>query len=212
MIRYLLPLVIFLALVGLLWKGLSLDPRNIPSPLVGKPAPAFTLPQLYKEGTVSPDDLKGKVWVLNVWASWCVSCRAEHRVVTDFINKSGVDVLGLNYKDFGTEEYGNAAKQWLVQFGNPYSKIAVDATGRTGIDWGVYGVPESFVIDKKGIIRHKFTGPLDDKEVEEILTPLIEKLRLESSASSASPASSEGQAKSQVKVLGNVQVESKVAS
>ncbi len=179
MSRYLIPLVAFLALVVLLYKGLYLDSRVIPSPLVGKPAPAFTLPQLYKEGTVSPEDMRGKVWVLNVWASWCVSCRAEHKVVTDFVNKYNVDVLGLNYKDYGTEDYGSKAKQWLVQFGNPYSKIAVDQTGRTGIDWGVYGVPESFVIDKKGIIRYKFTGPLKQNDVDETLAPLVIKLREE---------------------------------
>ena len=182
MSRYLIPLIIFLALVGLLWKGLSINPRDIPSPLVGKPAPAFTLPQLYDEDkTVSPDDLKGKVWILNVWASWCVSCRAEHKVVTEFVNKDGIDVLGLNYKDYGTEEYGSAAKQWLAQFGNPYSKIAVDKTGRVGIDWGVYGVPESFVIDKKGIIRYKFTGPLKAEDIKNILIPLITTLRSENS-------------------------------
>ncbi len=180
MSRYLLPLVIFLALVVLLWKGLSLNPRDIPSPLVGKSAPAFTLPQLYEEDVmISPDNLKGKVWVLNVWASWCVSCRAEHKVVTDFVNKYNVDVLGLNYKDYGTEDYGAAAKQWLVQYGNPYSKIAVDKTGRAGIDWGVYGVPESFVIDKKGVIRYKFTGPLKAQDIDQTLAPLVKKLREE---------------------------------
>jgi len=180
MSRYLIPFVIFMVLVGFLWKGLSLDPRVIPSPLVGKQAPAFSLPQLYKEGeNISPQDLIGKVWILNVWASWCVSCRAEHEVVTEFVKRDGVDILGLNYKDYNTEEYGSVAKQWLKQFGNPYSKIAVDADGRTGINWGVYGVPESFVIDKKGIIRHKFTGPLNAQKIQEILEPLIIKLRAE---------------------------------
>ncbi len=181
MSRYLIlvPFVIFLALAGLLWMGLSIDPRHVPSPLIGKPAPAFNLPQLYKEGKVSPQDLKGKVWVLNVWASWCVSCRAEHEVVTEFVKKYKVDVLGLNYKDYATEEYGDAAKQWLARYGNPYSKIAVDTDGRVGIDWGVYGVPESFVIDQKGVIRYKFTGPLKTQDVEETLAPLIQRLRAE---------------------------------
>lgn len=178
--RYLIPLGVFLALVLLLWKGLSLNPRVIPSPLVGKPAPAFQLPQLYKQNEmVSPSDLKGKVWILNVWASWCVSCRAEHEVVTDFVDKEGIDVLGLNYKDYGTQEYGDAAKRWLKQFGNPYSKIAVDTRGKAGIDWGVYGVPESFVVDKQGIIRHKFTGPLKQQDVDDTLAPLVKKLRAE---------------------------------
>lgn len=180
MIRYAVPLVIFIALVGLLYVGLGINPRIVPSPLIDKPAPHFDLPQLYVENeTISPEDLKGKVWVLNVWASWCVSCRAEHEVVNNFVKTTGLDVLGLNYKDYGTEDYGAAAKAWLKQFGNPYSKIAVDASGRAGIDWGVYGVPESFVIDKKGLIRHKFTGPITEQDVQETLIPLINKLNAE---------------------------------
>lgn len=180
MTRYVLPLVIFLGLVGLLWVGLGINPRIVPSPLIDKPAPHFDLPQLYVEGeNITPADLKGKVWVLNVWASWCVSCRAEHEVVTRFVEKTGLDVLGLNYKDYGTEDYGSAAKQWLAQFGNPYSKIAVDTDGRAGIDWGVYGVPESFVVDKQGLIRYKFTGPLTELDVQRTLLPLIDKLKSE---------------------------------
>jgi cytochrome c biogenesis protein CcmG/thiol:disulfide interchange protein DsbE len=182
MIRYLLPLVGFIGLVLLLMFGLGNDPRYVPSPLVDKPAPAFSLPRLYQEDQkVSTENMKGHVWMLNVWASWCVSCRAEHEVVTDFVKQTGTKVLGLNYKDYGTEEYGNNAKGWLQQFGNPYSDIAVDTRGRTGIDWGVYGVPESFVVDKKGIIRHKFTGPLTAKDMTEILIPLINTLQAESS-------------------------------
>jgi len=180
MIRYFLPLIAFSGLVALMMFGLGNDPRHVPSPFVGKPAPTFTLPRLYKEGeTVSPEDMKGKVWILNVWASWCVSCRAEHEIVTRFVEKTGVSVLGLNYKDYGTEDYGSAAKSWLTQFEDPYSDIAVDVTGLTGIDWGVYGVPESFVIDKKGIIRRKFTGPISEEDVTETLTPLIHELRRE---------------------------------
>ena len=174
MIRY-IPLGIFALLVGLLYFGLGNDPRNIPSPLVGKSVPNFNLPQLYAaDKTVKPDDLLGKVWVLNVWASWCVSCRAEHAVVTQFVQDNQLTVLGLNYKDETRD-----AKAWLAQFGNPYSVIAVDADGRVGIDWGVYGVPESFIIDKKGIIRYKFTGPIDQKAVVDILKPMVDKLRTE---------------------------------
>ncbi|HHC74487.1 MAG TPA: DsbE family thiol:disulfide interchange protein [Thiothrix sp.] len=173
--RYAIPLVFFALLVGLLWFGLGNDPTKIPSPLVGKPAPAFELPRLYAaDQTVSPDDLKGKVWLLNVFASWCVSCRAEHEVVSQFIRQHQVDVLGLNYKDEEAD-----AKVWLQQFGNPYAVIAVDITGRTGIDWGVYGVPETFVMDKQGIIRHKFTGPLTEQAVNETLVPLINTLQQE---------------------------------
>jgi cytochrome c biogenesis protein CcmG/thiol:disulfide interchange protein DsbE len=173
--RYAIPLVFFALLVGLLWFGLNNDPTKIPSPLVGKPAPEFELPRLYAaDQTVSPDDLKGKVWLLNVFASWCVSCRAEHEVVSQFIRQHQVDVLGLNYKDEEAD-----AKVWLQQFGNPYAVIAVDITGRTGIDWGVYGVPETFVMDKQGIIRHKFTGPLTEQAVNETLVPLITTLQQE---------------------------------
>ncbi|MGV6808308.1 MAG: DsbE family thiol:disulfide interchange protein [bacterium] len=173
--RYAIPLVFFALLVGLLWFGLNNDPTKIPSPLVGKPAPEFELPRLYAaDQTVSPDDLKGKVWLLNVFASWCVSCRAEHEVVSQFIRQHQVDVLGLNYKDEEAD-----AKVWLQQFGNPYAVIAVDITGRTGIDWGVYGVPETFVMDKQGVIRHKFTGPLTEQAVNETLVPLITTLQQE---------------------------------
>lgn len=174
MIRY-IPLGIFALLVTLLYFGLGNDPRKIPSPLVGKPVPDFNLPQLYDDKkTVKPDDLLGKVWVLNVWASWCVSCRAEHAVLTQFIKDNQLTVLGLNYKDERPD-----AKAWLAQFGNPYAVIAVDLDGRVGIDWGVYGVPESFIIDKKGIIRYKFTGPIDQKAVVDILKPMVDQLRAE---------------------------------
>lgn len=173
-----LPLIFFALLVALLWFGLGNDPRTIPSPLVGKPAPAFDLPKLYKTGeNVSPDDLKGKVWLLNVFASWCVSCRAEHEVVTNFIRNHNVDVLGLNYKDENAD-----AKRWLAQFGNPYAVIGVDLNGRAGMDWGVYGVPETFVMDKKGIIRHKFTGPLTEDIVQKELVPLINTLQAENAS------------------------------
>lgn len=174
--RYFLPFGAFVALVVLLWVGLGINPREVPSPFIGKPAPAFELPKLYEEGeTISDKDMLGKVWVLNVWASWCVSCRAEHEVVSRFASMDKVDFVGLNYKDESPD-----AKAWLKRFGNPYSAIAVDLEGRVGIDWGVYGVPESFVVDKKGIIRHKFTGPIDEAAVTETLRPLVKKLREES--------------------------------
>lgn len=176
MLRYFLPLGAFVVLVALLWVGLGINPREVPSPFIGKPAPAFELPRLYAEGeSISEKDMLGKVWVLNVWASWCVSCRAEHEVVSRFAKRDQVEFIGLNYKDESPD-----AKAWLKQFGNPYAVVAVDLDGRTGIDWGVYGVPESFVVDKKGIIRHKFTGPIDEVSVTETLRPLIKKLREES--------------------------------
>ena len=123
--------------------------------------------------------MKGQVWVLNLWASWCVSCRAEHAVLTKLINKEKVPTIGLNYKDYGTEDYGDAAVKWLFSLGNPYHAVAVDTKGMAGIDWGVVGVPETFVMDKKGIVRYKFTGPVYQKAVDETLIPLIKKLREE---------------------------------
>jgi len=177
---YLIPLVVFVLLALLLYKGLSINSRNIPSPFIGKPAPAFDLPRLYqKDQRISAKSMKGKVWIMNVFASWCVSCRAEHLVLSNFIHQYKVPTIGLNYKDYGTEDYGEDVISWLAQLGNPYFAIAVDKEGRTGIDYGVYGVPESFVIDKKGIIRYKFTGPIYQKAVTETLVPLILKLREE---------------------------------
>lgn len=178
--KFTIPLIAFAALIGLMLFGLSNDPKLIPSPFIGKPAPTFTLPRLYKpEETVSVEEMKGKVWMLNLWASWCVSCRAEHRVLTGLIEREKIPVIGLNYKDYGTEDYGNAAKEWLAALGNPYQAVVVDKEGMAGIDWGVVGVPETFVMDKKGIVRYKFTGPVHQQAVDEILAPLIEKLRKE---------------------------------
>lgn len=177
--KYFIPLLGFVALVGLMLFGLKNDPKLIPSPFIGQPAPDFELPRLYKEGTISVEDMKGKVWLLNLWASWCTSCQAEHRVLSRFINKEKVPTIGLNYKDYGTEDYGNAAKIWLARLGNPYYAVAVDTKGMAGIDWGVVGVPETFVMDKKGIVRHKFTGPIYQQAVDEILTPLVNELRNE---------------------------------
>ncbi|MCK5726048.1 MAG: DsbE family thiol:disulfide interchange protein [Thiotrichaceae bacterium] len=174
------PLVLFLGLGFLLFKGLSIDPRYIPSPFIGKPAADFTLPRLYDEqAKVSTADFKGKVWLLNVWASWCISCRAEHELINQLVANYPIDVVGLNYKDHGVEEYRGKAKAWLARYGNPYKVIAVDTKGRVGIDYGVTGVPETFVIDKKGIIRHRFSGAIRKQQLVEILLPLVKKLRLE---------------------------------
>ncbi len=177
---HLIPLVVFVLLALLLYRGLSLNPRELPSTFINRPAPAFDLPRLYaKDQRISAESMKGKVWLLNVFASWCVSCRAEHVVLTNFVRTHKVPTIGLNYKDYGTEDYGEDVISWLAQLGNPYTAIAVDTEGRTGIDYGVYGVPESFVIDKKGIIRYKFSGPLSQQMVTDTLVPLILKLREE---------------------------------
>lgn len=174
--RFVLPLMVFLIMVIFLGIGLKLDPHDVPSPLINQPAPAFTLPQLHAPQTpFSPADMKGKVWLLNVWASWCVSCRQEHEYLTAFARTTSVNLIGLNYKD----EPANAM-QWLARLGNPYQISISDRDGMAGLDWGVYGVPETFVIDKKGIVRHKQTGPLDPTILQTIIVPLIEALNKES--------------------------------
>jgi cytochrome c biogenesis protein CcmG/thiol:disulfide interchange protein DsbE len=170
--RFLLPLGIFVALVLFLGIGLRLNPREVPSPFIGKPAPAFSLAQLNDaDKTIAPQDMLGKVWLLNVWASWCVSCRQEHPVLMDFSAKSIVPIIGLNYKDGREDGIG-----WLRQFGNPYQLSAFDAKGKVGIDYGVYGVPETFVIDKRGVIRYKHIGPVTPEVIAEKLLPLIKEL------------------------------------
>jgi cytochrome c biogenesis protein CcmG/thiol:disulfide interchange protein DsbE len=171
--RYvLLPLAAFVVLTGFLAAGLRHDPHEIPSPLINKPAPAFNLPTLAApEQRFGPADMKGKVWMLNVWASWCVSCREEHPVLLDFSRTHEVPLVGLDYKDTPAE-----ARQWLSQFGDPYSLVAVDADGRVGIDYGVYGVPETYVIDQRGVIVHKHIGPISPEVLETEIRPLLKKL------------------------------------
>ncbi|WP_446811411.1 DsbE family thiol:disulfide interchange protein [Methylomonas sp. 2BW1-5-20] len=174
--KYLLPLLLFIALSVFLAIGLKLNPREIPSPLIDKPAPAFNLPILATpEQRLSQADFKGKVWLLNVWASWCVSCREEHPLLIELAKQNKVLLVGLNYKDEAP-----AANAWLGKHGNPYNVSVMDADGRVGIDYGVYGVPETFVIDKRGVVRYKHTGPVQPGELESIFLPLIEKLEAES--------------------------------
>ncbi len=172
--RYLLPLIGFLVLSTLLYFGLKNDPKAIPSPFIGKEAPAFELPRLYQASTFQPQSMQGKVWVLNVWASWCASCVAEHEVIKHFSTQERINIVGLNYKD-----EPNNAKKWLAARGNPYYAIAIDQQGEAGLDWGVYGVPESFVIDKQGIVRYKVVGPMTEDKLNTTLRPLIRQLREE---------------------------------
>ena len=172
MIRFALPLVVFVLMVGLLWHGLSLDPKKVPSPLIDKPAPAFSLSMLETPSRqLSTADMAGQVWVLNVWASWCVSCRAEHEVITALANRNLVTVVGLNYKD----EPGDATR-WLQQFGNPYAVSVIDRDGRVGIDWGVYGVPETFVIGADGKIKYKHIGPVTHESLQQKILPKLKEL------------------------------------
>lgn len=170
--RYTLPLAVFAVLVAFLAIGLKLNPREVPSPLINKPAPAFSLPQLEAPGrSVSPLDLRGKVWLLNVWASWCVSCREEHPVLLDLAKSGAVPIYGLNYKDQRKD-----ALTWLGSFGNPYTLSLSDADGLVGIDYGVYGVPETFVIDKNGVIRYKQIGPVTPEALRDKILPLVRQL------------------------------------
>ena len=172
----------FLVIAALLAWGMyqvKLDPgfsKKIPSPLIGKPAPAFELPQLDDpQEKVRPDQFKGQVWLLNAFASWCAACVTEHEVITRFARRSGVPVVGLNFKDEPAD-----ARNWLRRLGNPYSAIAADTSGSAGIDWGVVAVPETFVVDKQGVIRHKHAGPITAEVLREELVPLIENLSQES--------------------------------
>jgi cytochrome c biogenesis protein CcmG/thiol:disulfide interchange protein DsbE len=171
--RLFLPLAVFVALVALLAVGLTLNPREVPSPLIGKSAPHFELPQLHQPAkTFSEKDMTGKVWLLNVWASWCVSCREEHPVLLDLAKSGLVPIYGLDYKD--NREDG---LPWLRRMGDPYQLSAFDRDGRIGIDYGVYGVPETYVIDAEGVIRYKQIGVLTTDVLDRIIVPLVRRLR-----------------------------------
>ncbi len=175
MFKYLAPLVLFIVMAIFLALGLNLNPRDIPSPLINQAAPDFSLPVLGQTGRVlTKDALIGDVWIFNVWASWCGSCRIEHPIFNQLAKKKLVTLVGLNYKD-----EPEAAKQWLAQLGNPYDISVMDQEGRTGIDYGVYGVPETFIIDKKGIVRYKHTGPVEVYDMQNTLIPLIKQLQAE---------------------------------
>jgi cytochrome c biogenesis protein CcmG, thiol:disulfide interchange protein DsbE len=170
--KFLIPLLVFLTLLGFLFVGLGLNPREVPSPLIDKPAPQFRLTQLHDPSrSLATDDMKGKVWLLNVWASWCVSCREEHPLLVALSKTKVVPLIGLNYKDEST-----AGRKWLAQYGDPYDLSIVDREGRVGIDFGVYGVPETFVIDKQGTIRYKQIGPITAEALEKKILPLVREL------------------------------------
>ena len=171
--RALIPLFIFLVVVGFLFKGLFLDPREVPSPLVGIAAPHFSLVRLdAADKTFSPKEMLGKVWLLNTWASWCAACKDEHPLLVELSKADFVPIIGLDYKDNNQD-----AQQWLDQAGNPYAINAVDADGRVGIDYGVYGVPETYVIDKKGSIAYKQIGPITMEALRDKIIPLVKQLQ-----------------------------------
>jgi cytochrome c biogenesis protein CcmG/thiol:disulfide interchange protein DsbE len=173
MSRFLIPLALFVVIVVFLAIGLKLNPREVPSPLIDKPAPAFQLARLDRpQETVRAEDLRGKVWLLNVWASWCVACLQEHPVLVEFSRQGVVPIYGLNYKD-----KPDAAQAWLAKHGNPYALSIMDMDGRVGIDYGVYGVPETFLIDRQGVIRFKQIGPVTPEVIDRKILPLIKQLQ-----------------------------------
>jgi len=171
--KFLIPLLLFVVLVGFLAVGLNRDPQEDPSPLINKPAPAFEIAQLEQSNkTFSPASMKGQVWILNVWASWCVACREEHPVLVELAKSQVAPVIGLDYKDKREDALAMLARQ-----GNPYVLSAYDANGRVGIDYGVYGVPETYVIDRAGVIRFKHIGPITSQILNQKIYPLVNELK-----------------------------------
>lgn len=172
---YTLPLLVFFVIAIILWRGLGLHPNQVPSPLINKAVPTFSLATLIDGKLTSNKDFAGKITLVNVWATWCYACAQEHPFLLELSQRSDITLYGLDYKDDKT-----VAKKWLKQHGNPYKIIAVDQDGTAAIDWGVYGTPETFIVDKKGIIRYKHIGPLTQDVWEQKLKPLIDKIRSES--------------------------------
>jgi len=174
--RLVVPVVVVLALIVLLGYSLTRSPDVLPSALIGKAAPAFDLPTIASQrDRITNKDLEGNVTLVNVWASWCVACRAEHALITEISQRTGVPVVGLNYKD--TRE---AALRWLGRYGNPFAVVAFDGSGQVGIDWGVAAVPETFVVDRSGTIRYKVVGAITREEMNDTLIPKLKKLQQES--------------------------------
>ncbi len=172
-LKHLVPLSIFLVLLGFLMVGLKLDPHEVPSPLINKPAPLFEQKLMTDANqTFSVEKMRGQVWLLNVWASWCTACRQEHPLLMRMSQEIGIPLVGLDYKDTDAE-----GMDVLTKFGNPYTSLVADVEGRVGIDYGVYGVPETYLIDKAGIIRYKQIGPITEEVLYTTLIPLIKGLQ-----------------------------------
>ena len=171
-LKFAIPLAVFILLVGFFAVGLFRDPREVPSPFIGRAAPAFKLEQLHQpQLAFAPEEMRGKVWLLNVWASWCVACQVEHPLLVKMARERVVPIVGLNYKDKRDD-----GMKWLARHGDPYVLSAYDHDGRVGIDYGVYGVPETFVIDKQGVIRFKQIGPITPEALEKKIKPLLKEL------------------------------------
>ncbi len=172
MIKALIPLILFIGLIIVFFNAMKNHTRVLPSVLIDKPVPKFQLPSLMNNEIITDDSLKGQMYLLNVWGSWCPECRLEHPMITEFVRQDIIPVYGFNYKDEPAD-----AKRWLTQFGNPYKDIIVDINGRVGMDFGVYGAPETFLIDAKGIIRHKIVGSVTPQNIQNELLPLIKKYK-----------------------------------
>ena len=173
MTRFLIPIVLFGVLVAVFSVGLQRDPSFVPSPLIGKSAPSFSLPALQApDQVVSDADLRGRVSLLNVWATWCVGCRQEHETLNKIADLDDVPIFGLNWKDDAQQ-----ALTWLAELGNPYVATAVDADGKVAIDWGVYGAPETFLIDANGIIIYRHISPLTMEIWQTEFVPRIKEAR-----------------------------------
>ncbi len=173
MSRFLIPAAIFIALVAFLAIGLTLDPRKVDSPLIDKPVPQFSLPRLKDASQVfSSDDFKGQISLLNVWATWCFACRQEHGVLVELSQQQQLPIYGLNYKDERP-----LALRWLRELGDPYTATAFDEDGRVAIDWGVYGAPETFLIDQNGMIRYKHIGPMTHEIYQTKILPIVKQLQ-----------------------------------
>ncbi len=169
-----IPLVLFFGLLGFLARGLDLDPSELPSPLIEQAAPDFKLQSLYDASEYGPESFAGDVWLFNVWASWCRACITEHPVLEQLDDIEGLTMVGLNHKDVLDD-----GRTWLNRFGNPFDTVVFDQQGSTGINWGVYGVPETFIMDKKGTVRYKHIGPISEEDLNTILLPLIKQLQAE---------------------------------
>lgn len=172
-LRFVVPLALFAAIAWFLLRGLERDPRTIPSPLLGKAAPTVTLPLLADpQGTWTTGQMRGQVWLLNIWGSWCAGCKVEHPLLNDLARRNLAPIVGMAWKD-----QPDASKAWLASLGDPYAINVMDRDGRAAIDWGVYGAPETFVIDKSGVVRDKHIGPLTADAIERRLIPLIRSLQ-----------------------------------
>lgn len=182
-LSFLLPVAAIVVLIAFLGYGLTRDPSVIPSALIGQPAPEFAVPRLQQpDQLITNDVFAGQVSVLNVWASWCVACRAEHPLVEELASRSDAQVLGLNYKDERADAMG-----WLARYGNPFAAIPFDYNGTVGIDWGVAAVPETFIIDRAGVVRFKQVGPIDRDTLEQQMLPLIQRLQNEPASTASAP-------------------------